>query len=151
MEEGKTYIIKKKNKEIWVTNINTSKDLLIDDLGITIKAGSSINLLNGRYTYITEDDINLSIASGALKKKGRILKVRVVAPVFFNPVIPKEFVKGNFGDLRNLRPIKPLEERSFEDLDFDDNEKSDEEFAMENADFEVQDRTPIMPVDPKLK
>jgi hypothetical protein len=105
MIEGKTYIIKKKNKEIWVTNINTSKDLFIDDLGVTVKAGSSINLLNGRYTYITEDDVNLSIQSGTLNKKGRFLKVRVVAPIFFNPVIPKEFVKGIFGDLRQLRHI----------------------------------------------
>jgi hypothetical protein len=151
MEENKTYIYKKKDQEIWVTNCNRSKDMFIDDLGITVRRGVSINLLNGRYPYITEKDIQKSIESGALKRKEIFLKVRIVPPVFFNTKIITA-KKGNFGDLRQLRSIKPLEERTFEDLDFaDEGEDSDEEFAMENAEMEMMDRAPLIPVDPKLK
>ncbi len=152
MEESKTYIYKKKDKEIWVTNCNRKKDMFIDDLGITVRRGQSINLLSKGYTYITEKDIQKSIESGALKNKGMYLKVRIVAPVFFNTSVQRTIKKGAFGDLRQLRTFKPLEERSFEDLDFaDENEDSDEEFAMENAEMEMMDRSPLIPVDPKLK
>ena len=113
MEESKTYIYKKKDKEIWVTNCNRKKDMFIDDLGITVRRGQSINLLSKGYTYITEKDIQKSIESGALKNKGMYLKVRIVAPVFFNTSVQRTIKKGAFGDLRQLKNIQTFRRKIF--------------------------------------
>jgi len=75
----------KTNKEIWVTNL-TSKDLLIDDLNVRLRARSSVNLLV-KNLRLTEELVVKSINNGSINKKSKFIAVRKEAPVFISKKI----------------------------------------------------------------
>jgi hypothetical protein len=143
----------KKNEELWITNINRSQDISLGDLALTVRRGQSVNLLakkkNGwpRYTF-TREQVDASIASGSIFKKGAHIKVRKIAPeVFINRVEVAPILDTSAA--RVTRKPQEIEVVEFPDLDFD--EGSDEAFAAENADMDAADRAPILAVDPIFK
>lgn len=146
-------MIAKKPEELWITNISRDKDVSIGDLRLTLRIGQSINLLktkkNGTPAFqFTRKQIDESIASGSIFKKGDVIKVRAVAPVVFSNRIDIA-ERTDRGTLRNKRKAQEVEVLEFPDLDFE--EGSDEEFAAQNADMDFADRAPIFAVDPKFK
>ena len=138
--------------ELWVTNVSRTKDVSICDLGIVVRRGKSVNLLardrKGRLRYnVSEEMINKSVESGSIHKK-EDLKVRKVAPQFFNTRIDiaQTFDKKD-SRIKRFQPDVVVPD--FPDLDF--NETTDEEYAAENADMDFIDRKPALSVDPKFK
>ena len=148
-------MIAKKPEELWITNISREKDVSIGDLRLTLRIGQSINLLktkkNGTPSFqFTRKQIDESIATGSIFKKGDVIKVRAVAPVVFsNRVDSIESPGRDRETLRNKRKAQEVEVPEFPDLDFE--EGSEEEFAAQNADMDFADRAPIFAVDPKFR
>lgn len=156
--------MRKKEKELWITNISTKKDVLIDDLGIRIRAGQSINLLakkrNGSLIYnVNMDQIEKSIKEGSIFNK-KDLKIRKFEPQKIkiihaaDSLATASFSSKNFSvnrrELTRLyRKGVEVEEQYYPDLEFD--EGSQEDFAVENAELDFADRAPILAVDPKYK
>lgn len=143
----------KKEEELWITNINRFQDISLGDLSITIRRGKSINLLakknNGLSLYnLTRKQIEDSIKSGSIFKKGNHVKIRLVAPpVFTNRIeVAKTF---DTSSIRTVRKPPEIENPEFPDLDIDDG--SAEDFAAENAEMDASDRAPVLPVDPIFK
>jgi hypothetical protein len=142
-----------KPEELWVTNINRFQDITISDLAITVRRGQSLNLLakkkNGLSMYnITKKQIDDSIQSGSIYKKGQHIKIRSVAPQIFTKKIEVAHVL-DMGSTRTVRKPPEIEQVEFPDLDMD--EGSAEDFAAENADMDAADRAPILAVDPIFK
>lgn len=143
----------KQEEELWITNVNRFQDISIGDLGITIRRGNSLNLFakkkNGLSLYnLTRKQIEDSIKSGSIFKKGNHIKIRLVAPsVFINRIeVAKTF---DTSSIRTTRKAPEIENPEFPDLDVD--EGSAEDFAAENAEMDASDRAPVLPVDPIFK
>jgi len=145
--------VNRKPEELWITNVNRFQDIRISDLLITLRRGSSINLLakkkNGLSLYnLTRKQIDESIKSGDLYKKSNHIKIRLVAPeVYGNRV---EVANGfSLAFIKTNRKAEEIEQMDFPDLDLE--EGSAEDFAIENADMDAADRAPILAVDPFFK
>jgi hypothetical protein len=141
-----------KKEELWITNISRNKDIRISDLGLTIRKGQSIDLLNGKYSF-TKNDIDLSISSGTIFQKRNVIKVRKVAPVIFSHVIP---INNDRTAIKPLRKIIEIENPSFPEL-YDEQEQDrdtllaeQEKYAAEMAEMDLMDRAPALAVDPKF-
>ena len=131
------YATKKSDKiTFWVTNIsNTNVSLL--DLGLTLRARSTVNLMDSRHYHFNLEQLKKSAESGSIAAKSNKIKVRAVPPTVDVPVLvtnQDQYLpsRANFG----VDVIKPV----YEEL-----ELSDEAFAEENADLSEQDRRPILP------
>lgn len=144
--------INKKAEELWITNIS-KQSISIGDLCIRIKAGQSINLLGktkkGKLRYnISTVQIEDSLKSGSIYKKGNYVKVRKVPPVLFNTQIDV----ANHIDkslTRISRQPTHIEVQEYPDLDYALDDMTEEEYAAENADVELMDKAPILSQDPK--
>lgn len=140
-------------EELWITNINRFQDITISDLNLTLRRGSSVNILakkkNGLSLYnLTRAQIDKSIKTGSVFKKSQYIKVREVAPEIFEKRIYSAQVLDK-SSLRTVRKPPEIEQIDFPDLDLE--EGSEEEFAAENADMDAADRSPVLAVDPIFK
>ena len=146
--------INKKDEELWITNVSKERDVMIGDLRISIKRGQSINLLakdkKGRLKYnVTRKHIDASIESGSISKKSDVIKIRKVAPVYFNTRIDIANTIDKSSN-RIFRKATDIEVPDFPDLDGVFEEASEEEMAAEQADMDFIDRKPALSVDPKF-
>lgn len=120
-----------KNKEsFWVTNIS-NRNVSLSDLNLTIKAFSSVNLLDEKhYQYTKEQLINSSQKGSIFNKRNKIF-VRKIAPE-----INKNKMLFNYESPipSRARSIFIIKEDKFEELHV-----SDETFASENADTAEMD------------
>lgn len=123
-------------KELWITNV-TKKDIFIYDLNFTVKALTSINILDPRHR-LTEDMVNKSFEQGSLSKKKHEIIRRVSAPdvtkLNFIP-ISQNFRPSSERGIRYDRSLEP----NYEELDI-----TDEQFAEEYADMAELDRQPLI-------
>lgn len=114
----------------WVSNIS-KMNVSLTDLGLTIPAGKTVNLLDKKHYSYTREELLVSAATGSLFKKKSKVVVRKVPPQY-NPGIPgviKEVAApGNFPSRR--RSIVEVIEKEYEELDL-----SDDTFAQEAADL----------------
>lgn len=145
---------KKKDAELWITNISRNHDVSLSDLRLTVRRGQSINLFNKRHFHYTEEQIRKSIESGSIYKKSNFIKIREIPPVIINMRI--DIADHRLGIIP-LRKFVSLEKVEYEDLDFQDEnlskedmEKAEEQYAIMNADMDLIDQTPALPVDPKF-
>src|SRR5690606_8325294 len=140
-------------RELWITNINYKKDIKIDDLGLVIPSGQSKNLLSNNCKDITIEQIEKSLENGSLFKKSNYLKVRQVAPVVPGPTIKASTDYRIVSPTRfpGLRTNITIEEREYEDLDFEDSNSTDEMFASEISAAATASSTPILAVDKQFK
>lgn len=116
---------KKQADTFWVTNIS-NRNVSLTDLNLTIKAFSSVNLLNTKHYPYTRAQLEKSAASGSLFKKRSMLAVRKVAPEVFDMNIP--FLYETYIPTRE-KSVLTITEEKYEELNV-----SDEEFAKDNAD-----------------
>lgn len=104
----------------WVTNIS-KRDVALADLAITIRAMSSVNLLDAKhYPHLTVAILNKSEISGSLFKKQDKIKHRQIPP----PEVPKEKIQCDTQAVIPIRPRSILEvkEEKYDELNIVDDE-----------------------------
>ena len=112
-------------QNFWITNIS-NRNVSLSDLNLTIKAYSSINLMDTKHYSYSIDQINKSVLNGSIYNKRNKIFVRKVDPVPIKNTIKFErdaFVPSREKSLYNIK------EDHYEELEI-----SDEDFAKENAD-----------------
>lgn len=127
-------------KEFWITNI-TKRDVSLGDLNLTIRAYTSINLLDKHY-HFTMEQIEKSLKEGgSLYAKQKMVYVRKIAPIsrkMNRPILIDLYKSGP----QRTKSIYEVKYEKYEELEI-----SDEQFAEENADTAERDRAPIKPKD----
>lgn len=120
----------KKEDTFWVINIS-NMNVSLADLNLTIKAFTSVNLLDKKHYKYTLEQLTKSVESGSIFKKRDKIRKRQVAPEVLKVNIP--FTNETFIPTRE-RSLFEIKNENFEELNFsEDQKKSDERFADENA------------------
>lgn len=111
----------------WVSNI-TDRNVSLTDLGLTIPAYKSVNLLDTKHYSLTREELETSAKSGSLFLKCRKVVVRQVPPV----IEKKQFVEIDYNAVAptRRRSAVKIEHISYQELDI-----PDELFAQEAADL----------------
>jgi hypothetical protein len=136
------------DRQFWVTNMSTRKDIRLADLCLTVRRGTSVNLLDKRHYSYTLDQLLASKESGSIFKKSNVIKVRDVPPV----VLTKRLdIDKNRRVLTPIRNNVELETPYYEELDFEEETDAEETYAAEEADARFHDKAPLLPVDKKFK
>lgn len=123
-------------RTFWVTNIS-DRNVSLCDLGLTIRAGATVNLLDSRHYHLTEQQLETSAATGSIATKNDKIKVRKVPPSTLKTV-PK-LQETSFIPSRKISRVEVIPPKHVE-LDM-----SDEKFAEQNADLAETDRRPRLP------
>ena len=133
--------MKKEQPTFWVTNISPM-NVSLADLNLTIKAYSSVNLLDVKHYDYTLEQLQKSFQSGSIFKKRDKIVVRKVAPEILKANVP--LTRETFIPTRE-RSLLVIKEENFEELNVtqEDQKKSDEEFANANADMVDADSKPL--------
>jgi hypothetical protein len=120
----------KLEQTFWVTNI-TNLNVSLMDLGLTINARSSVNLLDRKHYYFTIEQLEQSAKSGSLFKKSNKIVIRKVAPKYEKSKIEllDHEIRPGFD-----RPANDIKEEKYEELTI-----SDEKFAEESAEELIKD------------
>lgn len=108
----------------WITNIS-NRNVSLSDLNLTIKAYSSINLLNKKHYNYTLEQLIKSRDSGSIFNKRNKIKVRQIEPEIIKmnaPTLAETYIPSR------ERSIYSIKEEKYEELMM-----SDEAFAEENA------------------
>ncbi len=126
--------MKKEAPTFWVTNISPM-NVSLADLALTIKAYSSVNLLDMRHYQYTQEQLQKSFESGSIFKKRDKIVVRKIAPEILKANVP--LTRETFIPTRE-RSTLVIKEENYEELNV-----SDEDFAKENADIVELDNQPI--------
>jgi hypothetical protein len=125
--------MKTEQPTFWLTNVS-NRNVSLTDLNLTVKAYSSINLLDKKHYQYTLEEIQKSVTSGSVFKKRDKLTVRKVAPEILKANVP--LLRETFIPSRE-RSVFAIKEENYEELMVDnENQKaSDEQFARDNADI----------------
>lgn len=122
-------------EEFWVTNIS-NRNVSLADLNLTIKAFSSVNLLDNRHYNYTLQQLEKSYNEGSIAaKRDKIIK-RNIAPEVIKLDIP--FIKETYIPTRE-RSTYVIQEEQYEELNL-----TDEKFAEENAEMAELDCQPLV-------
>lgn len=115
-----------KKISFWLTNLS-NRNVSLADLNITIKAFSSVNLMDKRHYSYTLEELEKSVKSGSIFKKRKLFSVRKVPPTMLKmdmPVLHEAFIPSR------ERSVLVIKEECYEELSI-----SDEEFADKNSDI----------------
>lgn len=136
-------------KTFWVTNIS-NRNVMLSDLNVMIRSMSSVNLLDSKHYYLTEDQLVKSITSGSMYlKRDKIVK-RIV------PIIP-EMLDDEHKLKIDYHTIIPSRQRSVLEVkieEYDELKLSDDHEENLNKEFEAiaetsdtvdYDRQPLIP------
>ena len=117
------YVIKNETA-YWITNIS-NRNVSLADLNLTVKAWSSVNLLDGKHYYYTLEQLNESVKNGSLFNKRDKIFVRKVPPQIIAainvPIINEAYIPSR------ERSTYSIKEEKYEEL-----EMSDEDFIKNN-------------------
>lgn len=111
----------------WLTNIS-NRNVSLSDLALTVRAHTSINLLDKKHYQYSQEQLEKSAKNGSIFKKQRLLKVRRVAPI-----------QASSNMLLERDAVIPTRQRSILDIKEEDYEElsiTDEQFVedvMEDA------------------
>jgi hypothetical protein len=125
----------KHKQDFWVTNIS-DRNVSLADLNLTIKAYTSVNLLDSKHYYYTLEQVIKSVQIGSISKKQDKIVVRKNAP---------EIVKNSIQfDMNSVIPSRErsvlnIKEERYEELNI-----SDEQFAEESAEIADLDTKPLI-------
>jgi hypothetical protein len=122
--------MKQEPPAFWLTNF-TKRNVSLADLNLTVKAFSSVNLLDKKHYDYTLEQLIKSATQGSIFKKNNMLAVRQVAPVVIKMNVPF--------DRETFIPSRERSTFSIKEENYDELNVSDEEFAKENADLVVLD------------
>jgi len=118
-------------QNFWITNIS-NVDVSLSDLNLTIRAYSSINLLDNKHYNFKIDQLKKSAESGSIFKKRNKIYVRKVPPIYNKinlPVVDDAFIPTR------QKSAYEIKQEKYEELLI-----SDDAFAEENADLAELDR-----------
>lgn len=121
----------------WVTNIS-KMNVSLADLNLTIKAYSSVNLLDKKHYQYTHEQLVKSVESGSIFKKRDKIIERKVPPEVLKASIPLD--RETFIPSRE-RSLFTIKNENYEELNV-----SDEQFAEISADLNEQDSKPTKKV-----
>lgn len=124
-----------KNRTFWITNIS-SRNVSLADLNLTVKAFTSVNLLDNKHYYYTLEQLQKSAQNGSLAKKNNLIKIRQIEPDHITVNVP--FIQETYIPSRQ-RSIYDIKEEKYEELNI-----SDEEFADQNAEIAELDKQPLI-------
>jgi hypothetical protein len=119
----------------WVTNL-TPMNVSLADLNLTVKAFSSVNLLDKKHYSYTLEQLQKSAESGSLFNKRDRIAVRKIAPEILTANVP--LLRETFIPTRE-RSVLAIKEENYEELNV-----TDEEFANENAETAAMDTLPLV-------
>jgi hypothetical protein len=113
----------------WITNIS-ERNVSLADLDLTIKALTSVNLLDAKHHTYTRDQLEKSAQSGSIFKKQRLLRVRQIAPILetINMPIDRDAIIPS-----RQRSVLDIKENKYEELAI-----TDEQFVEELIETEPQ-------------
>ena len=123
-------------KDYWVTNIS-KMNVSLADLNLTIKAMSSVNLLDKKHYSYTYEQLELSRIQGSIaKKKDKIVPREV----------PPEIKKKDRIAFIKDATIPSREKSTFDvkQVHYEELNLTDEQFADENAETAELDRQPLI-------
>lgn len=123
-------------KDYWVTNIS-KMNVSLADLNLTIKAMSSVNLLDKKHYSYTYEQLELSRTQGSMAKKKDKIVPREIPPEIKKKSGPI-FIKDAM--------IPPREKSTFDvkQIQYEELNLTDEQFADENAETAELDRQPLI-------
>lgn len=127
--------MKPEKLSFWLTNLS-DRNVSLTDLNLTIKAFTSVNLLDNRHYKYTLEQLNKSVESGSVFKKRDKIILRSVAPEILISNIP--LIREAFIPSRE-RSVLVVKQENYEELNL-----TDEEFAKDNADIAELDSTPML-------
>lgn len=115
------------SEQFWVSNIS-NMNVSLTDLGLTVPARRTVNLLDARHYNFNKEELILSATSGSLFKKKNKVVVRKIPPV----VEAKKMLEVDFNAIvpSRRRSIVQIEHIRHEEL-----ELSDDIFAQQMADL----------------
>lgn len=119
----------------WITNIS-NKDVTLHDLGVTIRARTSINLLNSRHYSLSLAQLQESLEKGSLFSR-RNMVIKKKNPPTIDSLSFKMAVDHNAIIPNRTRSIYEIKQENYEELIV-----SDEQFADENAETVEMDKQP---------
>jgi len=130
----------------WVTNIS-NRNVSLADLCLTIKAYTSVNLLDTKHYYYTFQQLEKSRLEGSIAKKSDKIVKCMGTPQITKVNMP--FNRDTSIPSRE-RSVFVIKEENYEELNV-----SDEQFAEENAEIAELDRQPLIikerqPASPKI-
>jgi hypothetical protein len=132
--------MKKEAPTFWVTNI-CPMNVSLADLALTIKAYTSVNLLDKKHYQYTPEQLQKSFTSGSIFKKRDKIVIRKIAPEILRANVP--LTRETFIPTRE-RSLLVIKEENYEELNTEeDQKKSDEAFASANADLADADSKPL--------
>ena len=136
-------------KSFWITNL-TKKDLRLGDLGISIKARSSINLL-GNYKLKPEQIYN-SVINGSIARKVEIhqLSIRKIPPIEFKNHIQVDLSNFIPDRAKVLVDHKTVEYEELKVIDQDKEEQKIDEYKFAAEEADLLDSDINMPVIEKV-
>jgi len=106
----------------WVTNFS-NRNVSLTDLALTIRARSSVNLLDEDHYQYTQEQLEKSAKDGSIFKKRRMVRKRKVPPSVesTNILIDREAIVPS-----RQRSVLDLKEEKYEELSI-----TDEQFVEE--------------------
>lgn len=132
----------KNELSFWITNLS-NRNVSLTDLNLTVKAYTSVNLLDKKHYQYTLEQLESSKTSGSIFKKRKMIVVRQVAPKINKAHMP--FLQETFIPSRE-RSTFSIKEEYYEELNVstDDIRADEERFARENADIVELDAQPLL-------
>lgn len=112
--------------QFWVTNVS-NRNVSLADLNLTIKAFTSVNLLDKKHYSYTPEQLQTSITSGSLAAKKDKIVPRVAPPPSKKNVVT---IDRNAIIPSRERSIFSIKEEYYEELNV-----SDDDYAKDNADL----------------
>lgn len=113
-------------QSFWVTN-TSNRNVSLADLNLTIRALTSVNLLDSRHYQYTLEQLQKSVDSGSLAAKRDKIVVRKNAPIVEKKTLP--FDRETFMPSRE-RSVFSIKEEYYEELTI-----TDDQYAIENVDL----------------
>lgn len=123
-----------KNKSFWISNIS-GRNVSLADLNLTVKAFSSVNLLDSKHYSFNLEQLEKSAKNGSIFKKSKFIIVRQIEPTYLKVDVP--FLHETYIPSRD-RSIFNIKDEKYEELNI-----SDEDFANEFADTAELDKQPL--------
>lgn len=127
--------MKKEQQTFWVTNIS-NRNVSLTDLNLTIKAFSSVNLLDGKHYYYTLEQLEKSKLNGSIFNKRNKIKVREVAPEIIKMNIPfdsETFIPSRQHSVLEIKHI------NYEELDISDDSFAEGNIEITNMDLGLRE------------
>lgn len=120
-------------KTFWIANIS-DRLISLGDLGILLQPYQSVNLLDHKHYFFTEDQIQTSLKTGSLYRRSDKIVVRKFPP--------QETYKGTSKinlETKNEFPSKIRSLLEHKEFNYDELQITDDEYAKENADLADED------------